>query len=91
MAFIDTYEKEILGLEVFLFHARSRLEAETDSEALHDLRIAVRRIRSLLTPLRSLKGMTVLHEAATEVGRLTTPARDLEVMAFCIQGIRAKQ
>ena len=45
MAFINTYIKEILGLEVVLFHARSRLEAETDSEALHDLRIAVRRIR----------------------------------------------
>lgn len=81
MAFIDTYVKEILGLEVVLFHARSRLEAETDSEALHDLRIAVRRIRSLLTPWRALKEMTALREAAAEVGRLTTPTRDLEVMA----------
>ncbi|CAI8704574.1 MULTISPECIES: CHAD domain-containing protein [Pseudomonas] len=80
MAFIDTYIKEILGLEVALFHARSRLEAETDSEALHDLRIAVRRIRSLLAPLRSLKEVTALREAAAEVGRMTTPARDLEVI-----------
>ncbi|MQT47903.1 MULTISPECIES: CHAD domain-containing protein [Pseudomonas] len=81
MAFIDTYVKEILKLEVALFHARSRLEAETDGEALHDLRIAVRRIRSLLTPLRSVREMNALREAAAEVGRLTTPARDLEVMA----------
>ncbi len=81
MAFIDTYVQEILRLEVVLFHARTRLEVETDPEALHDLRIAVRRIRSLLAPLRSLTEMSALREAAAEVGRLTTPARDLEVMA----------
>ncbi len=53
MAFADTYVKEILAMEVALFHARARLEFETGPEALHDLRIAVRRIRSLLIPARA--------------------------------------
>jgi CHAD domain-containing protein len=49
MAFVDQYVAEILRLEVALFHAKARLEAESDDEALHDLRIAVRKIRSLLS------------------------------------------
>ncbi|WP_368858818.1 CHAD domain-containing protein, partial [Croceibacter atlanticus] len=56
------------------------MEARTDSEALHDLRIAVRRIRSLLRPMRSMSGVMALNNAAAEVGRLTTPARDIEVL-----------
>lgn len=52
----------------------------TLSEALHDLRIAVRRIRSLLRPMRALSEVAALNFAAAEVGRLTTPARDLRVM-----------
>jgi CHAD domain-containing protein len=80
MAFVDKFIAEILALQVVLYHARARLEARTDSEALHDLRIAVRRIRSLLRPMRTLSGVAALNTAATEVGRLTTPARDLEVM-----------
>jgi CHAD domain-containing protein len=80
MAFVDKFVAEILALQVALYHARARLEARTDSEALHDLRIAVRRIRSLLRPMRTLNGVVALNTAATEVGRLTTPARDLEVM-----------
>jgi CHAD domain-containing protein len=80
MAFVDKFVAEILALQVALYHARARLEARTDSEALHDLRIAVRRIRSLLRPMRTLSGVAALNNAAAEVGRLTTPARDLEVM-----------
>lgn len=81
MTFVDQYVKEILALEVALFHARARMEADVDAEALHDLRISVRRIRSLLIPVRAVPGMGGLREAAAQVGRLTTPARDLEVMA----------
>jgi CHAD domain-containing protein len=80
MAFVDSYVKEIIALEVALFHARVRLQADTDEEALHDLRIAVRRIRSLLIPVRSLPAMQPLLTAAKDVGRVTTPTRDLEVM-----------
>ncbi|WP_330208765.1 MULTISPECIES: CHAD domain-containing protein [unclassified Pseudomonas] len=80
MSFIDRYIQEILRLEVALFHSRARLEHQTDPEALHDLRIAIRRIRSLLMPLKNLQGMNGLREASADLGRLTTPARDLEVM-----------
>lgn len=80
MSFVDKFVAEILTLQVALYHTYARLEARTDSEALHDLRIAVRRIRSLLRPLRSMNEVIALNNAAAEVGRLTTPARDLEVM-----------
>lgn len=85
MAFVNEYVKEILELEVALFHARARLEAGADDEALHDLRIHIRRIRSLLGPLRSIAATSPLREAAAQVGRLTTPARDREVMAIELQ------
>ncbi|MGE8066211.1 CHAD domain-containing protein [Pseudomonas sp. NPDC089569] len=80
MAFVDTFVAEIISLQVALYHARSRLEARTDPEALHDLRITVRRIRSLLRPFRAMHEVTALNEAAADVGRQTTPARDLEVL-----------
>lgn len=88
MAFADKFAAEILSLQVKLYSARARLEARTDSEALHDLRIAVRRIRSLLKPLRRVEEMRTLSEAAAAVGRETTPARDLEVM---IQELQSRQ
>ncbi|AWM92501.1 metal-chelation protein CHAD [Pseudomonas sp. 31-12] len=80
MSFVDRFVAEILTLQVAVYHALARLESRTDDEALHDLRIAIRRIRSLLRPFRSMNEVTALSDAATEVGRLTTPTRDLEVM-----------
>ncbi|WP_432218610.1 CHAD domain-containing protein [Pseudomonas kribbensis] len=80
MAFTDKFAAEILSLQVKLYSASARLEARTDTEALHDLRIAVRRIRSLLKPFRRVEEMQALNEAAAAVGRQTTPARDLEVI-----------
>lgn len=80
MASVEKYVSEIITLEVALFHSRARLEAGSDTEALHDLRIAVRKIRSLLIPLRVFTELNSLREAAARVGRVTTPIRDLEVM-----------
>ena len=80
MSFVDKFVAEILSLQVALYHSRARLEARTDSEALHDLRIAVRRIRSLLRPMRTMSEVAALNIAAAEVGRITTPTRDMEVM-----------
>lgn len=80
MSFVDSFVSQIVALEVGLYHARARMEARTDTEALHDLRINLRRIRSLLRPLRETEGVAPLNEAAAAVGRLTTPARDLEVL-----------
>ncbi|ENY3040667.1 CHAD domain-containing protein [Serratia marcescens] len=44
------------------------------------MRVCLRRIRSLLRPLRGCPGATRLDRAAAELGRLTTPLRDLEVL-----------
>lgn len=69
-----------ITLEVALLATGARLAAATDSEALHDLRIAVRRLRSLLRPLRGLPGVDTLEAATAAVGRLSSPLRDLEVL-----------
>lgn len=71
----------LLALEVRLLACRERLLAQTDPEALHDLRTAVRRLRSLLRPLRTWPGVAPLEAAAKAVGGLTTPWRDREVLA----------
>lgn len=78
---VDQLIAEILSLEVRLFACQARLEADTDSEALHDLRTTVRRLRSVLRPLRGLPGIEQIEEAARAVGQLTTPLRDREVLA----------
>lgn len=78
---IDRLVARILGLEIRLLACQARLNAHTDSEALHDLRTTVRRLRSLLRPLRGLPGVEQLEAAASAVGDLTTPLRDREVLA----------
>ncbi|BBH47145.1 CHAD domain-containing protein [Pseudomonas sp. KU43P] len=80
-AMLDHVVAQILALQVHLMACRERLAADTDSEALHDLRIGVRRLRSLLRPLRGLPGVEQLEEAAKALGTLTTPLRDREVLA----------
>lgn len=83
--FTDSYVVEIRSLEETLLGAYRRLDEGVDGEALHDLRIAVRRIRSLTAPLRSQPESHALREAAADVGRLTTPTRDLEVLIVELQ------
>jgi len=78
---IDRLVAHVLGLEVRLLACQARLSARTDPEALHDLRTTVRRLRSLLRPLRGLPGVEQLEVAASGVGDLTTPLRDREVLA----------
>lgn len=80
MSTINAIIAHVMQLEISLYHACARLEARTDPEALHDLRIAVRRLRSLLKPLRGKDGVDELERAAAAVGKLTTPVRDLEVL-----------
>ena len=85
---------QILGLHVRLLACQARLAQNTDSEALHDLRTTVRRLRSLLRPLRGLPGVDILEAAAKAVGDMTTPLRDREVLAaelFDRQQTRAAQ
>lgn len=78
---VDHLVVQLLALEVRFMACHARLTASTDSEALHDLRITVRRLRSLLRPLRDVPGVEQVEAAAKNVGDLTTPLRDREVLA----------
>lgn len=78
---IDHLVAEIIELEVQLFACHERLRAGSDDEALHDLRITVRRLRSVLRPLRGIPAVEQLEGAARAVGQISTPLRDLEVLA----------
>lgn len=80
-ALVDQLVARIIGLEVAVLSCQARLAAVTDDEALHDLRTTVRRLRSLLRPLRGLPGVEQLEAAARALGQLTTPLRDREVLA----------
>jgi CHAD domain-containing protein len=78
---VDHLIAEIFSLNVKLLSCHARLEASTDSEALHDLRTTVRRLRSVLRPLRDMPGIEQVEQAAKGVGDLTTPLRDMQVLA----------
>jgi len=80
MSMFDEILEQVLKAEIALYHARCRLQASTDGEALHDLRIQLRRLRSLLRPLRKIDSVGRLDSAAAAVGNLTVPVRDLEVL-----------
>lgn len=71
---------QVLRVQIRLFACRERLRAATDAEALHDLRIALRQLRSLLRPLQTLDACRDVQQLAAELGRLTGPLRDLEVL-----------
>ncbi|HCZ9326387.1 TPA: CHAD domain-containing protein [Pseudomonas aeruginosa] len=81
MAFSESVIRAVLGLEVDVMHAYARIISDTDPEALHDLRIAVRRLRSLLKPLQLVELAVELDSAAAALGEATNPVRDMEVMA----------
>jgi len=80
-ALVDELVAQVLSLEVRLLACHARVDALTDEEGLHDLRTTVRRLRSLLRPLRGLPGVEQVELAAQRVGNLTTPIRDREVLA----------
>jgi CHAD domain-containing protein len=54
-ALVDRLVAQVLSWKCVCWPVR-RLTARTDPEALHDLRTTVRRMRSLLRPLRGLPG-----------------------------------
>ncbi|WP_406822953.1 CHAD domain-containing protein [Pseudomonas corrugata] len=47
------------------YQACARLEARTNPETLHDLRIAVRRLRSLVRPFRTMPEVVTLNIASS--------------------------
>ncbi|WP_342245422.1 CHAD domain-containing protein [Pseudomonas sp. OTU5201] len=77
---LDDLIAQVIGLEIRLNACVERLAARTDDEALHDLRVATRRLRSLLRPFRGLPAADVLSQAAADVAALSGPLRDLEVL-----------
>ena len=90
MTFPDLLVAQLLRCQVDLWQIQARLQAETDHEALHDLRIQLRCLRSLLRPLHECACIAPLYAAAAELSRLTTPWRDLEVLIAQLhsQGLR---
>ncbi|MDH4565352.1 CHAD domain-containing protein [Pseudomonas sp. BN414] len=77
---LDDLIAQVIGLEIRLHACAERLAAGTDDEALHDLRVATRRLRSLLRPFRGLPAVDVLNESAAALAGLSGPLRDLEVL-----------
>ena len=82
---INEVPRHVLRVQMRLFACRERLRVATDDEALHDLRIALRQLRSLLRPLSSVAVCEDLQQRAAELGRLTGPLRDLEVLLGYLQ------
>ena len=78
--FVSNLRNEVLRLQITLYACRERLQAQTDGEALHDLRVCLRRLRSLLKPLKGAAGSEPIQQRAAELGRLSGPLRDLEVL-----------
>ncbi|GLK89725.1 CHAD domain-containing protein [Pseudomonas turukhanskensis] len=78
--FLDAVVARVLQLEVNLLAGRERMAAHTDPEALHDVRIAIRKLRSLLRPFRKLIEHDPLVNAAAELGRISSAVRDNEVL-----------
>lgn len=77
----DFLVASLIGLQVDFLHAAARIECASDSEALHDLRITLRGVRSLLRPLRKWPELTALDQAAAALLRSTSALRDAQVLA----------
>ena len=72
--------------------AREALGRGDDAEALHDLRVALRRLRSLLRAFRAELGKAVGGGARRRLARLarvTNPSRDAEVGVALLDACRA--
>lgn len=72
--------EQVVRLHVAIIACNERVRAATDTEALHDLRINLRKLRSLLKPLRTQPESMALVQSAAALGRLTGQLRDLEVL-----------
>lgn len=77
---LDDLIAQVIGFEVRLYACVERLAAGTDEGAVHDIRVATRRLRSALRPLRGLPVADVLNQAAKSLATLSGPLRDLEVL-----------
>ena len=67
------------------------VRGDVDTEFLHDFRVAVRRTRSLLGQAKFVFPQVLVERFATGfswLGRVTGPARDLDVLVLAMRGYR---
>jgi len=74
-----TLRQHIATLYQAFTHHVASLQAN-DPEALHELRVGLRRLRTLLRPLAGNKSCKPLYQAATELFHQSNPLRDLQVL-----------
>lgn len=81
--------KKLRDLDAALVLAVPRVLTEADDEAIHDLRVAIRRLRTLLKIARKLFGRwhtDVVRRAYADVMRATGELRDEEVLEETLDG-----
>lgn len=88
----DHAVKEILGaLLATLRRNEDGVRRDLDSEYLHDLRVASRRARALLTQVKEVlpeEGATLLCKELAWLGKVTGPTRDLDVYLLTMPAYR---
>ncbi len=86
--------KKLLEADAAISAALPRVVAEADDEAIHDLRVAIRRLRTLLKMSRKLFGRwhtDVVRRAYADVMRATGELRDEEVLEETLDGASADE
>ena len=85
----DVGAREIhLALLEVMVGNKTGVQADLDSEFLHDFRVAVRRTRSLLGQIRQVFSEDAVTHFSSEfswLGKLTGPPRDLDVLILTIR------
>ncbi len=82
--------KKLRELDVELAAAIPRVVESTDDEAIHDLRVAIRRLRTMLKMARPLFGRwhsDVVRKSFAEVMKATGDLRDEEVLEETLDGL----
>jgi CHAD domain-containing protein len=84
--------KKLRELDAELATAIPRVVASSDDEAIHDLRVAIRRLRTMLKMARPLFGRwhsDVVRKGFAEVMKATGELRDEEVLEETLDGLSA--
>src|SRR5499427_9337926 len=79
-------------LEILVAHDPG-VRGNVDSEFLHDFRVAIRRVRSLLGQIRGVFPADIVEHFASEfswIGRLTGPPRDRDVLVLSLREQRGE-
>ena len=82
--------KKLRELDASLVSAIPRVVASSDDEAIHDLRVAIRRLRTMLKMARPLFGRwhaDVVRKAFADVMKATGDLRDEEVLEETLEGL----